>query len=68
IFELLRVTDSMRKLISTSPTTEQIVAAAPADHVSMRHDGIVKIMDGKTTPEEVLRVTQGVEEEDHTQE
>ena len=68
IFELLRVTDSMRKLISTSPTTEQIVAAASADHVSMRHDGIVKIMYGKTTPEEVLRVTQGVEEEDHTQE
>lgn len=64
IFELLRVTDSLRKLISTSPTTEQIVEAAPTDHVSMRHDGILKIMDGQTTPEEVLRVTQGVEDED----
>jgi type II secretion system protein E len=64
IFEMLRVSDSMRKLISTSPTTEQIVAAASSDHVSMRHDGILKILAGQTTPEEVLRVTQGVEEED----
>ena len=68
IFELLRVNDSLRKLISTSPTTEQIVAAAPADHVSMRHDGILKIQGGQTTAEEVLRVTQGVDEEDHAQE
>ena len=67
IFELLRVNDSLRKLISTSPTTEQTVAAAPVDHVSMRHDGIMKILDGQTTAEEVLRVTQGVEEEDHAQ-
>jgi type II secretory ATPase GspE/PulE/Tfp pilus assembly ATPase PilB-like protein len=29
----------------------------------MRHDGIEKIVSGITTPEEVLRVTQGVEEE-----
>ena len=67
IFELLRVTDSLRKLISSSPTTEQIAAAAPSDHVSMRHDGILKILDGQTTAEEVLRVTQGAEEENHTQ-
>lgn len=65
IFELLRITDSLRKLISSSPTTEQIVAAASTDHVSMRHDGILKIMSGQTTPEEVLRVTQGVEDEEH---
>ena len=68
IFELLRVTDTLRKLISTRPATEQIVAAASSDHVSMRHDGILKILAGQTTPEEVLRVTQGVEEEDHAQE
>lgn len=68
IYELLRVTDSLRKLISERPTTDQILAAAPADHVSMRHDGIEKILAGITTPEEVLRVTQGVEEEEHTAE
>lgn len=63
IFELLRITEPLRKIIATRPTTEQIVAAAAEDHVSMRHDGIEKILKGITCPEEVLRVTQGVEEE-----
>lgn len=63
IFELLRITDTLRKLIAERPTTEQILAAAPSDHVSMRHDGIEKILAGLTTPEEVLRVTHTVEEE-----
>jgi type II secretory ATPase GspE/PulE/Tfp pilus assembly ATPase PilB-like protein len=31
--------------------------------VSMRHDGIEKILAGITTPEEVLRVTHGMEDE-----
>ena len=63
IFELLRVTEKLRKLIATNPTTEEILNAAPADHISMRHDGIEKMFKGLTTPEEVLRVTQGIEEE-----
>jgi type II secretory ATPase GspE/PulE/Tfp pilus assembly ATPase PilB-like protein len=57
------VTEKLRKLIATNPTTEEILNAAPADHVSMRHDGIDKMFRGLTTPEEVLRVTQGIEEE-----
>jgi len=64
IFEVLRITDKLRQLIATRPTTEQIIKAAPADHVCMRHDGITKIFEGITTPEEVLRVTQGVDEQD----
>ena len=63
IFELLRVTEAMRDLISSRPTTEQILKAAPSDHLFMRHDGIKKILEGTTTPEEVLRVTQDIEEE-----
>jgi len=63
IFEFLRVTESLRKLIAQRPTAEQVRGAAPADHITMRHDGIEKILAGITTPEEVLRVTQGVEEE-----
>ena len=63
IFELLRITESLRKLIAARPTTEQILSAAPADHISMRHNGIEKVRSGETTPEEVLRATQGVEEE-----
>jgi len=64
IFELLRITESLRELIAKRPTTERIVKAAPSDHVGMRHDGIAKVMQGITTPEEVLRVTQGVGEQD----
>ncbi len=64
IFELLRITDQLRELIASRPATEQIVKAASADHVSMRHDGITKIIEGITTPEEVLRVTQGIDEQE----
>ena len=64
IFELLRINDSLRELIATSPTTEQIIKAAPADHTAMRHDGVMKVVEGVTTPEEVLRVTQGIGEEE----
>ncbi|MCD6392960.1 MAG: Flp pilus assembly complex ATPase component TadA [Planctomycetes bacterium] len=63
IFELLRITEPLRKLIAAKPTAEEIFKAAPADYVCMRHDGIEKILSGMTTPEEVLRVTQGIDEE-----
>lgn len=63
IFELLRITEPLRKVIASRPTTEQITTAASEDHICMRHDGIEKILKGMTTPEEVLRATQGIEEE-----
>ena len=63
IFELLRVTEGLRKLIASRPTTEQILSKAPSEHVTMRHNGIEKVLAGVTTPEEVLRATQGTEEE-----
>jgi general secretion pathway protein E len=63
IFELLRIGDKLRKLISSSPTTEEISKTAGDGFVCMRHDGIEKILAGMTTPEEVLRVTQGIEDD-----
>ena len=63
IFELLRITDSLRDLIATKPTAEQITKTAPAGHAGMRHDGVAKILDGITIPEEVFRVTQSIEEQ-----
>jgi type II secretory ATPase GspE/PulE/Tfp pilus assembly ATPase PilB-like protein len=63
IFELLRITDKLRKLIASRPTTEKIIKAAGAGLVSMRHDGVEKILVGITTAEEVLRVTQGIDDE-----
>ncbi len=64
IFELLRITNRLRELIATRPTTEQSAREAPADHISMVHDGIGKVMQGLTTPEEVFRVAKSITEDD----
>jgi type II secretory ATPase GspE/PulE/Tfp pilus assembly ATPase PilB-like protein len=64
IFEMLRITATLRDLIAARPTTEQIIKAAPADHISMEHDGIGKVLKGITTPEEVMRVAKSIGEED----
>ena len=63
IFELLRITPTLRDLIAERPTTEQIIKAAPPDHISMEHDGIAKVLKGATTPEEVMRVAKSIGEE-----
>jgi type II secretory ATPase GspE/PulE/Tfp pilus assembly ATPase PilB-like protein len=64
IFELLRITGTLRELIANRPTTEQIVKAAPADHITMVHDGVGKVLEGFTTPEEVFRVAKSIGEEE----
>ena len=64
IFEMLRITGTLRELIAARPTTEQIIKAAPADHISMEHDGFAKVLKGITTPEEVLRVSKSIGEEE----
>jgi len=64
IYELLRITGTLRELIATKPTTEQIIKAAPADHISMVHDGLTKVLEGVTTPEEIFRVAKSIGEED----
>ena len=58
IFELLRVTESVREAIVHRGTTSQIVTVAPSDHEPMVEDGFRKAAAGMTTLEEVLRVTQ----------
>jgi type II secretory ATPase GspE/PulE/Tfp pilus assembly ATPase PilB-like protein len=64
IYELLRITGTLRELIAKNPTTEQIIKAAPPDHVSMVNDGLDKVLDGVTTPEEIFRVAKSIGEED----
>lgn len=64
IFELLRITSKLRDLIATKPTTDQIIRAAPSDHISMVHDGIAKVLGGITTPEEIYRVAKSIGEEE----
>ncbi len=64
IYELLRITGTLRELIATRPTTEQIIKAAPPDHISMVNDGLTKVAEGITTPEEIFRVAKSIGEED----
>lgn len=64
IFELLRITGRIRELIASRPSAEQIMREAPADHVSMVHDGVAKVLQGVTTPEEIFRVAKTIGDED----
>lgn len=64
IYELLRITSTLRELIAGRPTTEQIIRSAPADHISMVHDGLTKVLQGETTPEEIFRVAKSISEDE----
>jgi type II secretory ATPase GspE/PulE/Tfp pilus assembly ATPase PilB-like protein len=63
IFEMLRITARVRELIAGRPTTDQIIREAPADHISMVHDGIAKVLHGETTLEEIFRVAKSIGDE-----
>ncbi len=64
IFELLRITSGVRELISKCPTTDQILKAAPSDHLDMVHNGLEKVLEGKTTLEEIFRVAKTIDDDD----
>jgi type II secretory ATPase GspE/PulE/Tfp pilus assembly ATPase PilB-like protein len=58
IHEVLEVTDSIAKLITSHATAEDIqVAAIKEGMLTMQQDGFVKALEGLTTVEEILRVT-----------
>lgn len=57
IFEVLRVTEKVAKLILTrSPASEIEKAAVTDGMLLMQQDGYVKVLEGVTTLEEVMRV------------
>jgi len=64
IYELLRITGRLREIIPTRPSTDQIVREAPPDHIGMVRDGIGKVLEGVTTPEEIFRVAKTIGEDD----
>lgn len=64
IFELLRVSPTVREAIVRCATASEIAAVAPEDHHPMREDGFCKAAEGITTVEEVLRVTQDTQTEE----
>lgn len=58
IYEVLGITTSIQKFITSNATSEQIQDQAISDGmITMQADGLVKTLRGNTTLEEVLRVT-----------
>ena len=63
IYEVMRVTDKLRRLIAAKATEDQIRESAIAGRmVSLGEDGLAKVKNGITTPEELLRVVTEVRE------
>jgi type IV pilus assembly protein PilB len=57
IYEVMRVTDKVRRLISARAPEDQVREAALAGGmISLGEDGLSKVKSGVTTPEELLRV------------
>ena len=58
IFEVLEVTNNIKRLISANNDSDAIIKQAVADGMNtMLDDGLLKVIKGVTTIEEVLRVT-----------
>lgn len=58
IFEVLPVTQEIKNLVLDKAPTEKILdIARNLGMISMRQDGIIKVMRGETTLEEVARVS-----------
>lgn len=58
IFEIFLIDDEMEELIVSEPSTASLRSLAKKKGmVSMRQDGIIKILEGRTSIEEVKRVT-----------
>lgn len=60
LFEILEVTDGVKRLIVAKADADQIKKQAVSEGmITMIEDGLIKIESGLTTIEEVLRVTRG---------
>ena len=63
IYEVMRMTDRLRRLIAGRLPEDQIREAALASGmISLGEDGLAKVKSGITTPEELLRVVTEVRE------
>ncbi len=59
IFELFMIDENVRRMILEKPDTPKLKAYAKRMGMrTLREDGFLKVIQGVTTPEEVLRVTQ----------
>lgn len=56
VFEVLTISDTIRRLLMKGAGTDEITAQALAEGmVPMRRDGMLKVREGITTPREVMR-------------
>src|SRR6266852_3157760 len=63
LYEVMRVTDKLRRLIASRAQEDQIREAALAGGmISLGEDGLAKVKSGITTPDELLRVVTEVRE------
>jgi type IV pilus assembly protein PilB len=63
IYEVMRITDKLRRLISTKAPEDQIrEAAVTGGMITLGEDGLAKVKSGITTAEELLRVVTEVRE------
>ena len=63
IYEVMKVTDKLRRLIASRAPEDQIREAAVAGGmITLGEDGLSKVKSGITTPEELLRVVTEVRE------
>jgi general secretion pathway protein E len=59
IYELVAITDAMRGLIHDGAGEQELERVARETSSGIRQDGWRRVLDGTTSIEEVLRVTQG---------
>jgi type IV pilus assembly protein PilB len=63
IYEVMRVSDKLRRLITAKSSEDQLREAAVAGGmITLGEDGLAKVKSGVTTPEELLRVVTEVRE------
>ena len=59
IFEVMEITDSIKSLVNNSATSDEIEEEAMKNGMlRMKQDGYIKVLEGITTVEEVLRVAE----------
>ena len=60
LYEVMRFGENLKEMVLQGASTAELKAAAIKGGMkTLRQSGIVKIMEGMTTPEEVMRVTMG---------
>lgn len=57
VFEVLDINDAFRRVLTTTPKMEKLMAVAKANsHLSMRDMGVLEVASGSTSLEELMRV------------